>query len=243
MRKLLALFALLLGSATASAQTITAAGDPWPPFLDPNDPQQGVAIELVRQALATQGHQLEFSFVPWQRALDGVKDGEYDVLVSAWKTLDRETFLQFSEPYLHNEIKFIKAKGSAFDYSGLDSLSGKSVGTVRGYGYGDAFEQANNFKREEAAALMPSILKVIDGRIDLTLEDEVVAKSLMSKENPELLEKIEFAATPLSSNGLHVASGLKNAKHAEIIEAFNKGLETIKANGTFDATLQRYGVK
>ena len=243
MRKTLALFALLLGSATAGAQTINAAGDPWPPFLDPNHPQQGVAIELVREALATQGHQLNFSFVPWQRALDGVKEAEYDVLVSAWKTQERETFLEFNDAYLHNDIKFIKAKGTPFEYAGLDSLNGKTVGTVRGYGYGDAFEKASNFKRDEAANLMPSILKLIGGRIDLTLEDELVAKSLISKENPALLEQIEFVATPLSSNGLHVAAGLKNPKHAEIIAAFNKGLQTIKANGTFDEVLQRNGVK
>ncbi len=90
---------------------------------------------------------------------------------------------------------------------------------------------------------MPSILKVIGGRIDLTLEDEVVAKSLINKENPEALEQIEFVATPLSSNGLHVASGLKNPKHEAIIATFNKGFDTIKANGTFDDILQRNGIK
>lgn len=242
MRKLLA-FALLLGSTTLSAQTITAAGDPWPPFLDPDHPQQGVAAELVKAAFASQGHELKFTFVPWQRALDGVKEGEYDVLIGAWKTQEREGFLKFSEPYLFNDVKFIKKKGSDFEYSGMDSLTGKTIGTVRGYGYGDTFEKATNFKREEAANLMPSILKVIGGRIDLTLEDEVVAKSHISKENPEALEQIEFVANPLSSNGLYVAGGLKNPKHEEIIAAFNKGLEAIKADGSFDAILQRNGIK
>ena len=242
MRKLLAL-ALLLGSTALSAQTITAAGDPWPPFLDPDHPQQGVATELVKAAFASQGHELKLTFVPWQRALDGVKEGEYDVLIGAWKTQEREGFLKFSEPYLSNDVKFIKKKGSDFEYSGMDSLTGKTIGTVRGYGYGDTFEKASNFKREEAANLMPSILKVIGGRIDLTLEDEVVAKSLINKENPEALEQIEFVATPMSSNGLYVAGGLKNPKHEEIIAAFNKGLAAIKADGTFDTILQRNGIK
>lgn len=243
MRKLLACFALLFGSATLHAQTITAAGDPWPPFLDPDHPQQGVAMEIVKAAFASQGHELKFNFVPWQRALDGVREGEYDVLVGAWKTQEREAFLKYSQPYLFNDVKFIKKKGSDFQYSGLESLTGKTVGTVRGYGYGDAFEQASNFKREEAANLMPSILKVIGGRIDLTLEDEVVAKSLISKENPGALEQIEFLSPPLSSNGLHVASGLKNPRNGEIIEAFDKGLQAIKADGTFDAILQRNGIQ
>ena len=242
MRKLLAL-ALLLGSTALSAQTITAAGDPWPPFLDPDNPQQGVATELVKAAFASQGDELKLDFVPWQRALEGVKEGEYDVLIGAWKTQEREGFLKYSEPYMFNDVKFIKKKGSDFEYSGMDSLTGKTIGTVRGYGYGDAFENATNFKREDAANLMPSILKVIGGRIDLTLEDEVVAKSLISKENPEALEQIEFVAKPMSSNGLYVASGLKNPKHDEIIASLNKGMAAIKADGTFDAILKRNGIK
>ena len=242
MRKLLAL-ALLLGSTALSAQTITAAGDPWPPFLDPDHPQQGVATELVKAAFASQGDELKLDFVPWQRALEGVKEGEYDVLIGAWKTQEREGFLKYSEPYMFNDVKFIKKKGSDFEYSGMDSLTGKTIGTVRGYGYGDAFENATNFKREDAANLMPSILKVIGGRIDLTLEDEVVAKSLISKENPEALEQIEFVAKPMSSNGLYVASGLKNPKHDEIIASLNKGMAAIKADGTFDAILKRNGIK
>lgn len=243
MKKQLAIFALLLGSTAVSAQTITAAGDPWPPFIDPDHPQQGVAVELVKAAFASQGDELKFTFAPWQRALDGVKEGEYDVLVGAWKTQEREGFLKFSEPYLSNDVKFIKKKGSDFEYSGIDSLAGKTVGTVRGYGYGDAFEQASNFKKEEAANLMPSVLKVIGGRIDLTLEDEVAAKSMISKENPEALAQIEFVATPLSSNGLYLASGQKNPKSDEIVASFNKGLAAIKADGTFDAILQRNGIK
>ena len=242
MRKLLAL-ALLLGSTTINAQTITAAGDPWPPFLDPDHPQQGVATELVKAAFASQGDELKLDFVPWQRALEGVKEGEYDVLIGAWKTQEREGFLKYSEPYMFNDVKFIKKKGSDFEYSGMDSLTGKTIGTVRGYGYGDAFENATNFKREDAANLMPSILKVIGGRIDFTLEDEVVAKSLISKENPEALEQIEFVAKPMSSNGLYVASGLKNPKHDEIIASLNKGMAAIKADGTFDAILKRNGIK
>lgn len=35
---------------------------------------------------------------------------------------------------------------------------------------------------------------------------------------------------PLSSSGLYLAASLKNAKHAENIEAFNKGLESIQAH-------------
>jgi polar amino acid transport system substrate-binding protein len=143
----------------------------------------------------------------------------------------------FSEPYLNNSIKFIKKKGSTFDYSGLESLTGKSVGIVRECGYGDDFLSAKNFKRPEAKNLISNIRKLIAGRIDLTLEDEIVAKTIIAKEQPDLLDKIEFSNTDYSTNALYVTSGLANAKHKELIEAFNKGLAEIKKNGAYDTIL------
>ena len=47
---------VLLCASLAQADTITAAGDPWPPFLDPEHAKQGVAVEIVTAALASQGH-------------------------------------------------------------------------------------------------------------------------------------------------------------------------------------------
>lgn len=234
---------LLLCASFAQADTVTAAGDPWPPFLDPEHAKQGVAVEIVAAALASQGHTLKFSFMPWQRALDGVKEGSIDILVGAWHTQEREAYLLFGESYLSNDLKFIKRKDDAFAYTGIDSLKGKTIGTVRGYGYGDAFEKANNFKKQEAAELMPSILKLVGGRIDLTLEDEVVARSLISKNQPDALDKLAFVDPPLSSNPLHIAAGQKNPNKAKIIEAFNKGLAEIKGNGTLDEILSRNGLK
>ena len=243
MFRLIPLILLFMLSMSARADTITGAGDPWPPFLDPDHPQQGVAIAIAKEAFKTQGHDLEFTFVPWARAIDGVKTGSYDVLIGTWWTEARTEFLKYSEPYLTNEIKFIKRKGDPFEFEGLDSLAGKTVGTVRGYGYGDDFANADSFTRSPAARLVTNVRKVANNRLDLALEDELVARSLITEEDPALMEKVEFTENALSSEGLHVTSGLANSGHAMIIEAFNKGFETIKANGTFDRILEENGLK
>lgn len=240
--KCLGALALSLGMmVSARAEVITAAGDPWPPFLDPDSPTQGIALEIVREAFATQGYKVEMNFVPWARAINGVKDADYDVLIGTWYTEERTAFLAYSDPYLTNQIKFIKRTGDAFEYQGLDSLTGKNVAVVRDYGYGDAFLTATNFKRPEAKDLVTNLRKLVSGRVDLTLEDEVVARAFMQKELPELLDKVVFTQNALSSNALHVTSGLQNSRHKNILDAFNKGLAEIKANGTYDALLKKYG--
>ncbi|MEH6447715.1 MAG: transporter substrate-binding domain-containing protein [Oleispira sp.] len=237
MIRFILLILTIMGSSALYAEKITAVGDPWPPFLDPSQASKGIIAEIATAAYATQGYELETTFVPWARAVAGVKNATFDLLLGTWLTEERTKFLMFSEPYLNNSIKFIKKKGSTFDYSGLESLTGKSVGIVRGYGYGDDFINAKHFKRPEAKNLISNIRKLVAGRIDLTLEDEIVAKTIMAKEQPDLLDKIEFSNTDYSTNALYVTSGLANAKHKELIKAFNKGLTEIRNNGVYDKIL------
>lgn len=242
MKHLLALFLCLLAPLMVSAKTVSAAGDPWPPFLDPKQSSKGIVVEIATAAFATQGYDLKMNFVPWARAIDGVKNAKYDVLLGTWWTEERAKFLLFSEPYMENAVKFIKQKGSNFEYNGLSSLNNKSVGVVRGYGYGDEFLNATNFKRPAATAFIANIKKLVAGRIDLTLEDELVARSIIANKAPDLIHKLEFTTNALSRNKLFVTSGLANAKHKELIQAFNKGLKQIKTDGTFDAILKKHNL-
>lgn len=242
MSRLCLFIMVVLFSLPTFAEKIIAAGDPWPPFVDPDSPTLGIIVEITRAAYKTQNYEVELKFVPWARAIDGVKEADYDVLLSAWYTKERAKFLYFSDPYLENKIKIIKRKGDSFEFNGLDSLTGKNVGVVRGYGYGDEFSNATNFNRPEGKNVMTNLKKLVSKRVDLTLEDEIVARAMMKKGSPDLLNKVVFSKKALSTNTVHVTSGLKNSRHKTIINAFNKGFKEIKNNGTLDAILKKYGI-
>ncbi|MFW7526459.1 transporter substrate-binding domain-containing protein [Vibrio ostreicida] len=229
-------------SVTGYTATITAAQDPWPPFVQKDASNPGVAVEIVKAAFKSQGHEVDFKIIPWTRALNEVKDGRIDVLIGTWYTDERATYLNYSDPYLENSLKFIKLKGDGFEFNGIDSLSGKTVGMIRNYGYGDAFLNATNFKKPEANDLVSNAKKLIAKRIDLTLEDELVAKSTLSGAGMDV-GQFEFTNNALSVNPLHVSSGLANGNNGMYIDAFNKGLVEIKANGKFDEILEKYGIK
>lgn len=245
MRRVLVLVQLLglLFCAPAWPQKIIAAADAYPPYMDPAHPKQGISLQIVRAAYATQGYVIDMHFVPWARAMNGVKNGEYDILPNAWWTQERARFLLYSEPYMQSEIKFIKRKGDPFEYHGLGSLTGKTVGIVKGYGYGDEFLNSTNFARPEVSEILQNVKKLVLGRIDLTLDDEIVARWIIKHRAPSLMQSIEFTQNGLSSQQMHVTSSLENPRHQTIIDAFNKGLATIKANGTFDNILRENGLK
>ena len=245
MRKIFVVMAvaLLVASvASAEGKRVTAASDPWLPFTDPDNPTQGISLEIVRAALGTQGYEVDMEFMPWARAEDKVKEGEIDILPNTWTTDKRKEYLLFSDPYATNDVKFIKRKGDHFEYDGLDSLAGKTVGIVRGYGYPEEFIKSDGFKRDEATESLTNVKKLVVGRIDLTLEDRIVLIDLLKKKEPKFLEEVEFTKNALTSQTLSVTCGLKNPRCHEIIEAFNKGLAEIKANGKFDEIMKKYGL-
>lgn len=247
MRRSLLIAALMASLAVplstwSATKTIVAVADPYPPYLDPQDPTGGIAVEIIRAAYKTQGYALQLEIMPWARAEKGVKEGRYDVLLNVWRTQARAQELLFSTPYAVSKIKFIKLKGDPFEYTGLDSLKGKRIGTVRGYGYGDAFSRSTLFSKDEVNEVSLNLKKLILKRIDLTLEDEITAKFLLKRNEPELAGQLEFTIQSLSDNPLYIASGLKNPNHTEWIEAFNKGYQRIQNNGTLAEIQKRYGL-
>ena len=249
MKKVTILCTLTLIASTlmgyAANKEIVAAADPWAPFADPADPREGISLAIIRAAYATQGYTVKMVYVPWARAVQGVTKGSFDILPTVWISDARLKVLEFSEPYAVNEIKFIKTIDDDFEYTDLSSLDGKRVGTVRGYGYGDEFLAAKNFKRDEVSTLLQNIAKLThdNKRIDLTLDDEIVARVTIANEDPQLLEKVRFVETPYSSKKLYVAAGLANPRHEEIISAFNTGLKEIEANGKLEEIRKSYGLE
>ena len=112
-----ALIGLLLLAQTAAAEKLRLVSDIWPPFTDDTLVNGGLATDIVSTALARAGYASGFEQVPWARALLGVGEGRYDVLVNAWYNDERTKLGQFSGEYLLNRIRFLKRKDTPLDYS------------------------------------------------------------------------------------------------------------------------------
>ncbi|MBN2628824.1 MAG: transporter substrate-binding domain-containing protein [Spirochaetales bacterium] len=235
----LTLLAPLLITSEES-RVIRAACDPWAPFVEPDMPGKGISIEIVSAAFATQGYTLEYANIPWARAEAGVKSGKYDILPDVWYTTARDEYLLFSEPYARNTVRFISRKDNPFDFKGMASLRGKKIGTIRYYSYSEEFSRGTDFTREEVADLMQNINKLLAKRIDMTLEDEIVANFTIAQNNPAILDELYFSETPLSIQNLYIATADNNPRAGEIIYAFNKGLKAIRDNGEVNRILDSY---
>jgi polar amino acid transport system substrate-binding protein len=79
-------------------------------------------------------------------------------------------------------------------------------------------------------------------RVELTLEDEFVARYHFARELSGIRDELEFLPRPLSENGLHILIRRSHPDHQGIAEAFDRAIVAMRADGSYAAILQRHGL-
>ncbi|AVO61729.1 substrate-binding periplasmic protein [Pseudomonas sp. 22526] len=237
-----ALIGLLLLGQSAYAEKLRLVADAWPPFTDATLVNGGLATDIVSTALARAGYASEFEQVPWARALFGVGEGRYDVLVNAWFNEARTQLGQFSSEYLVNRVRFIRRKDAPIEYTSLKQLHQYPIAVVRGYAYSPDFDSDPELQKVLVHNFAMAVRMLAADRVKLTLEDEYVARYYLARESPRVRNAVEFLPNSLSENGLHILVSLKNPEHAQIVAKFDREIEAMKADGSYDRLLRQHGM-
>jgi polar amino acid transport system substrate-binding protein len=238
------LLALPLTSASANGESLRiAALIGWPPFSADDLPNDGFSNDLTQTVLKRMGHDSKVSMMPWARALEMTKRGRYEVLPSVWYSDERAKELVFTDPIASNRIVFIKESVNDFEFDGLDSLTGKRIGIVQGYDYRDDFLQGEDFTLEATNDFITNVKKLLAGRVDLTVSDELVAKYAINKNLPKFANELAYTDGSLSEKTLHVTFSRDMPRAEQMAEAFNAELAKMREDGTYDAILARHGLK
>jgi len=238
----MALLGMLLIAQGAGAQTLRMAGDAWAPYSDVSLLNGGLSTDLVRTALTRAGYTVEYDQVPWARAIHGVGEGRYDILINAWYSEDRTLIGEFSGEYMINRLRFLKRKDSNIDYQTLAQLHPYSIAVVRSYAYSPAFDSDTALKKVPVVSFSTAVRMLAAGRVDLTVEDEYAARVALGHEPDEVRDSVEFLPKSLSENSLHILVSLKNPDHEKIVADFDKAIAAMKADGSYDRLLKLHGL-
>ena len=237
-----ALIGVLLLAQPAVAQRLRLVADAWPPFTDSTLINGGLATDIVSTALARAGYASDFEQVPWARALMGIGDGRYDVLINAWYDDARTKLGQFSGEYLLNRVRFIKRRDDPIDYQNLEQLHEDPIAVMRGYAYSAAFDQDAQLQKVPVHNFAMAVRMLAANRVKLTLEDEFVARYYLARESPRVRNAVEFLPKPLSENSLHILVSLKNPEHEQIVASFDREIARMKADGSYAKLMKEHGM-
>lgn len=231
---------LLCGATGARAEgTLRMAISDWPPYVETTAPNGGIAIELVRTALDRIDYDIALVDEPWSRTLEGASIGVYDALATAWYSEQRANTFLFSKPYLVNQIKFIKRKGSPFQFRTMDDLKGQVIGIVKDYAYDDRFDNARGLTRFVNNHVLENLLLMLQGQVDVTLDDEVVLQYEITKYMANSRDQFEILPKPFATRGLCFAMNRQHPKAREIISAFDTEIAEMRGDGTYDRIIAK----
>ncbi|WP_442110307.1 substrate-binding periplasmic protein [Pseudomonas sp. NUPR-001] len=237
----LVLLGLLLAYNTAHAEKLRLVADSWPPFTDASMPGGGLATVIVTTALQRAGFTSEFEQAPWARALLGVEEGRYDVLINAWFNESRTHIGAFSSAYMTNRIRLLKRKGDPLRFKALSDLYPYPIAVVRDYAYSPAFDADVRLQKIPVRNFSVAVRMLAAGRVGLTLEDEYVARYFLQRETRSVRDSIEVVEKPLGENTLHILVSLKTPEHQKVVAGFNQAISEMKADGSYERLLKHYG--
>lgn len=133
--------------------------------LKPLRPWQLTLFEYLEGEL---GVKFQVRMYPWARAERNARTGG-GLVFGLPKNPDRLRELRYSEAVVSNTLWIVTRSDATFPFETLADLQGKTIGAVRGYGYGDEFEQSRNklFRVEDeipsrATRLQRLLLKRVD---------------------------------------------------------------------------------
>lgn len=237
----LGLLGILLSTPVTALEKLRLVADSWPPFTDSGLPGGGLATSIVTAALVRAGYASDVEEVPWARALMGVGDGRYDILINTWYNDSRTQLGEFSKPYLTNRIRLLRQQDKPLNYRRLADLYAYSIAVVRDYAYSHAFDSDTQLRKVAVRNFSSAVRMLAAGRVDLTVEDEFVARYNLQNESKDVREAVAFVEPVLSENDLHILVSLKNPEHRLIIERFDQAIAEMKADGSYARLLRQYG--
>lgn len=236
---------LLLSAGTLSADIegeIRVVAALYEPFIYyENGRLTGLDVDLLDIICRSNKLRYTIQIVSFQEALNMLKDGEADVGIGAiYVTEERKKFINFTTTYLKTGLVYVIRADAHWD----GNLSNKKIGVKR-LATGEALAYGLS-KRFTSLSVVPfnsteeSINALIDGRVDLVINDYLNTESLMhEKYRGKIKIKKGLAGLPELLTHDNIAIAISKQR-PDILKYFNDSLKDIKRSGMFESLLDHW---
>ncbi|MBB1438002.1 transporter substrate-binding domain-containing protein [Shewanella sp. SG41-4] len=232
------LFILVISCHTMS-ETLELSTLEWPPFTGTALIDAGITSKIVAQALRYEGHELNTTVLPWNRAVRMVKIGQIIGYFPEYLTTSND-FL-FSKSLGMSSIGLLEHKTKPIIWNTVSDLNQYALGVVDGYvNTAEIDEMILNGSQtsETAKDDKQNILKLAVGRIDTIVIDVNVYEFL--KSDPQIAKVaplLQINQKILAHKSLHVAL-INDQQGLKWLEIINRGLLKFDVQAAMDASLQ-----
>jgi polar amino acid transport system substrate-binding protein len=251
LKTLLFLLLITFSSAQlAAAEPLSIRADLWPPYNDePKSIKPGYMIQVMWEIFKPLGYAIDYQPLSWTDSLEAVRKGQFNAVVGATKD-DAPDLIFPQEVFGMSDTAFFVKKGTAWKFTGVESLPQIRLGVIESYSYNeelDVYINANKgtkriVEAKGADPLADLVSMLQSGKIDAIAEDTNVMLNTMIS-SKVLLGSIIPAGKCAEISALYVAFSPKNPKSRELATRFDSGLKELRTSGKLQAILKLYGLQ
>jgi cystine transport system substrate-binding protein len=230
----------LLDQIKQSGQLTVGIMGTYPPynFMNSKHEMDGFDADIAKEVAKRLGVQVKFVPTEWSGMIQGLLSKKFDVVISQMTiTEDRKKQMDFSQPYIANKVNIIVRADNTTIHS-LQDLKGKRVGV--GLGTNDETylrtvvrPKVGNFDIVTYDDVITSLKDLNTGRIDATINNLYAPKPLIEQNHYQ----IKAVGDPLKVDYAGIAMRKGNP---ELLQAINKALSDMKADGTYKAIFRKW---
>jgi polar amino acid transport system substrate-binding protein len=247
MKRIIAVCILILFAAgtviTASAadkKIVVVVDRHYPPYTyGTAERAKGLYTGLIEEAFTRMGREVEIRALPWKQALKEGREGRAAV-GGIYKNSVRLKIYDYSRPFFEERLSVYVKRGKAFRFSRLSDLQGKVIGLNHAWSYGDEFDAARkkyHFVTEEVLSNAQNFRKLVAGKIDCLVADEIAASHIIRQEH--LSDQVEKLEMPAAVNKAYLAFA-KRLNKKDLLEKFNRTLEEMKKDGSYRRIVEHF---
>lgn len=218
-----------------------AVDEDYPPYMYRGEAYaKGLYPRLIEAVFSRMGRETSIIPLSWKRALLLGENGEGGV-AGIYMNQERLKIYDYSAALYEEKLVLYVKKGHAFAFSEIEDLRGKMVGLNFGWSYGDAIDAAKNegvFNVDDTVTNNESnFRKLIAGRVDCLIVDELAARRIISKQ--ELEGSVEQLDVPISVNAGYLVFS-KKLDNKNFLEIFNRALNELHEDGTYKDIVESF---
>ncbi|MEI7688751.1 MAG: transporter substrate-binding domain-containing protein [Candidatus Nomurabacteria bacterium] len=238
------LFLVILNGCKKDKETrvFVASGHPaWAPIMYQEGNQIiGAGPEIADMIFKELDLKVLFPYEGlWDVVQAKTKSGEIDMIVAAYKTAERETYMDYSVIYTVDPVSIFVKKGKTFPFVNWNELLSKKGVVTTGDSYGQAFDQYIKNSLSVASVTTP------DEAFNLLLTDQAdyfvyayySGTNYLTSKN--LNSQIEVLSNYVSSENFYMCIS-KKSPLLVYLPKINSILERYKNDGTIDRVIQKY---
>lgn len=235
MKKIITFFVLVFTSCASNNKVLyIGTNAEYPPFeFIENGKIVGFDIELVQEISKIIGRDIKIENMAFDGLIPALQTKKIDLIIAGMAaTEDRKKSVDFSDLYYKTENQRLIVQKVNNTISNIESLAGRKAGVIIGFTSDTYLTEKPEIELSRFNGAGEAILALKAGKIDALMLDADPSKNYLSQ-NKDLKDFV------VEGTNEEYAMALRK-EDRELLDAVNKALETLRANGKYEELYLKY---